>query len=105
LSLRVANNGRVYAVWSATLKCGSATIPMIDVTPSRAIRPDGSFGGSETYTIRYRGFSERYRVSFSGQFLADGAKGTLRARMQWRDGKRHYAPCVSGQQTWAARAT
>ena len=105
LSLRVATNGRVYAVWNAMMKCGTATIPVLDVTPSRAIRPDGTFGGTQTYTIRYRGSSERYRVTFSGQFLADGAKGTLRASMQLRDGTRRYVPCVSGLQTWAARAT
>jgi hypothetical protein len=103
LSLRVTKAGRVYAVWQATMKCGRATFPILDFTPSRKVNADGTFGGSQTYTIRYRGFSERYRVSFSGQFLADGARGTLRARMQFRDGKRRSIPCVSGQQTWAAR--
>jgi hypothetical protein len=41
-----------------------------------------------------------YRVTFSGRFLADGAVGTLRARMVWRErGKRSF-PCVSGTQNW-----
>jgi hypothetical protein len=103
LSLRVTKNGRVYAVWQAMMTCGRVRIGVLDFTPSRAIKADGTFGGSQTYTIRYRGFSERYRVTFSGQFLADGARGTLRARMQFRDGKRRYVPCLSGQQTWTAR--
>ena len=42
------------------------------------IKPDGTFSRTETYTIRYNGPDERYRVTFSGRFLADGAVGTLR---------------------------
>jgi hypothetical protein len=103
VALRVTTGGRVYAVWQAMMRCGRVTIPVLDYTPSRKIKPDGTFGGTQSYTIRYRGFSERYRVSFSGRFLADGATGTLRARMRYHDGKRRYVPCVSGQQTWTAR--
>ena len=72
---------------------------------ARKIAPDGTFGGSQTYTIRYKGFSERYRVTFRGQFLADGAKGRCAPEMQLRDGKRRYVPCRTGTQTWTARAT
>jgi hypothetical protein len=104
VSLRVTKAGKVYASWQATMKCGSVTLPVLDLTPSRKIKADGTFGGTQSYTIRYRGHSERYRVTFKGQFLADGVRGTLRARMQYRDGKRSYVPCVSGAQTWAARA-
>ena len=106
LSLRVTKGGRVYAFWNAVLKCGRVSWPLLDLTPSRKIAADGTFGGSQTYTIRYRGgWRERYRVTFRGQFLADGVKGTLRARMQLRDGKRSYVPCRLGTTTWAARAT
>jgi len=105
VALRVTNNGRVYARWGAVLTCGSVKLPMVDVTPTRAIRPDGTFGGSETYTLRYRGYSERYRVSFRGQFLADGVKGTLQATMRARRNGRALVPCRTGVQTWTARAT
>ncbi len=105
VTLRVAKNGRVYAVWSAMLKCRRSSFAMLDQTPSRAIRPDGTFGGTQTYTVRYRGVDERYRVSFRGQFTADGVRGTLTASMRFVDGKNRYIPCRSGRQTWAARAT
>ncbi|RKQ91049.1 hypothetical protein C8N24_0865 [Solirubrobacter pauli] len=105
VALRVAGNGRVYARWGAVLTCGRVKVPMVDVTPTRAIKPDGTFGGSETYTIRYRGYSERYRVTFRGQFLADGVKGTLRATMRARRNGRALVPCRTGAHTWTARAT
>lgn len=104
VTLRVATNGRVIASWQALVRCGRGKLPVLDLTPSRPIRPDGSFGGEESYTIRYRGFSERYRVRFHGRFHADGATGTLRAWVQYRDGRHRYVPCRSGNQTWSARA-
>lgn len=103
VSLRVTKGGRVYASWQAMMDCGPGTIPILDLTPSRRIKPDGTFGGTQSYTIRYRGLVERYRVSFSGRFLADGATGTLRARMVSRTPKTRYKPCLSGRQTWTAR--
>lgn len=104
VSLRTTKKGRVYAVWQAIMKCGRARIPLVDFTPSRKIKPDGSFGGSESYVGRYRGYTEHYRVTFSGRFLADGATGTLRARVYYKQTrKRRSANCVSGTQTWTAR--
>ena len=106
VSVRVANNGRVYAHWQAGMSCRGrgTTIPVLNVTPTTRVRADGSFSRSETYTIRFTdGYSERYRVNFSGRFLADGVVGTLRARMQGRKPGRRYVPCASGTQTWAAR--
>src|SRR4051794_620698 len=102
-ALRATKNGRVYAVWQAMLRCGRATIPMADYTPSRRIRPDGTFGGSQSYVIRYRGYSEHYRVTFKGQFRADGVTGTLRARVYYKERKRRSVNCTSGTQTWTAR--
>ena len=77
---------------------------MFNVTPATTVRPDGSFSRTERFTIRYTdGSTERYRVKFSGRFLADGAVGTLSARMQaYERGKRYY-PCFSGTQSWVAR--
>jgi hypothetical protein len=105
LGLRVAKNGKVYGMVDGTLRCGRARISMLDYTPTRTIKADGTFGGTQTYTVRYKGFTERFSVSFRGQFLADGARGTLTASMQLRDGKRRYVPCRTGRQTWTARAT
>ena len=105
VALRVTAQGRVWAVWQAQMKCGpKALVPMGNTTPTSKIKPDGTFSRSETYTIRYRGgLSERYRVTFKGRFLADGAVGTLRARMQTRKRGRSYYPCDSGTRTWAVR--
>ena len=105
LGLRVTKNGKVYGMVDGTLRCGRARIWMLDYTPTRTIKADGTFGGTQTSTVRYKGFTERFRVSFRGQFLADGARGTLTASMQLRDGKRRYVPCRTGRQTWTARAT
>ncbi len=103
VSIRVAKNGRIYAFWQAMLKCRSGSVPLLNVTPPTTVKPDGTFSRTETYTIRYNGPDERYRVTFSGRFLADGAVGTLRARLVWRQPGKRYYPCLSGTQSWAAR--
>jgi len=98
--LRVAKNGRVYAVWQVSLNCGRGHITRGDVTPSRKIKADGTFGGSQTYRIRFSdGITERYRVDFRGRFLADGAVGTLRMTVSTKG----YKPCRSGTVAWTAR--
>ena len=105
VALRVTKNGRVYGYWQAMMKCGpKASIPLCNQSPTTTVKPDGTFSRSETYTIRYTdGSSDRYRVNFNGRFLADGATGTLRARMQTRKKGTSYYPCDSGTQTWTAR--
>lgn len=105
VAVRVTAKGRVWANWQAELKCGpKEVVSMGNKTPTSAVKPDGTFSRSETYTIRYTdGSSDRFRVSFKGRFLADGVVGTLRARMQTRKKGHSYYPCDSGTQTWAAR--
>jgi hypothetical protein len=103
VGLRVTKAGRVYAIWQSIMRCGRARIADVDVTPSRKIHPDGTFGGSQSYVLRYRGSVEHYRVTFKGQFRADGVTGTLRARVYYQTGKRRSVNCVSGTQTWSAR--
>jgi hypothetical protein len=104
VSLRVTKSGRVYTVWQALMRCGRFRIPMLDFTPSRRIRANGTFGGTQNYVIRYRGYAEHYRVTFKGQFRADGATGTARTRVYYTyPGKRRSVNCVSGTQTWSAR--
>ena len=105
VAVRVAKNGRMYSFWQVTMRCGpKAVVAFGNVTPTTTVKADGTFSRNETFTIRYAdGSSERYRVSFKGRFLADGAVGTLRARMQTRKKGKRYYPCDSGTQTWAAR--
>jgi hypothetical protein len=104
--LRVARNGRVYAGWMATMKCGpKAVVPSATSMPSTKLNPDGSFSDTKPYTVRYvDGSSDRFRIRFEGRFLTDGVVGTLRVRMQTRKKGHRYYPCDSGTQTWTARA-
>jgi hypothetical protein len=104
VAIRVTKNGRVSASTQSLVQCGRVRLPVYDLTPTRAIRPDGTFGGAQSYTIRYRGLIERYRVSLRGQFHADGATGTLSVTLRQRTSKRRYPACRSGRVTWAARA-
>ena len=77
VTLRVARNGRVYGIWTATMKCGpKAVVSMGSSIPPTAVKADGTFLDDKPYTVRYRdGSSERYRIRFEGRFLADGAWG------------------------------
>lgn len=104
VTIRVAKNGRVALSTQTLVQCSRGRLPVLDYTPTRAVRPDGTFGGTQRYTIRYKGFSESYSVTVRGRFLADGATGTVNVTMRQRDSRRRYPPCRSGQQTWAARA-
>lgn len=104
VTIRITKNGRMYAVWQAMVKCGKVGLAVLDATPTRAIRADGTFTSTQTYLVRYKGSAdERYRVTFNGRFLADGATGTLSARLLFRSPGKRYRPCLSGRQTWSAR--
>lgn len=106
IALRIAGNGRLYGSWSSTMRCGTRTLTWENSTPPATVRADGTFTRNETFSVRYRGGGvERYRVNFSGRFLADGVTGTLRVRMRYREGRnRNFEPCDSGIVTWGARA-
>jgi hypothetical protein len=106
VGLRVTKQGRVWARWQAQMRCGprGGTSAIVNDTPTTTIKPDGTFSRSEVYTIRWAdGSRERFRVAFKGQFRADGASGTLRARSTRRGGGSRWYPCDSGTQTWTAR--
>jgi hypothetical protein len=104
VAIRVSTNGRVSASTQSMVQCGRMRLPVYDLSPTRTIRPDGTFRGTQKYTIRYRGLIERYRVTMRGQFHADGATGTLSVTLRQRTSKRRYPACRSGRVTWAARA-
>jgi hypothetical protein len=106
VGLRVTKKGRVWARWQAWMRCGprGGSDSIVNDTPTTRIKPDGSFSRSEVYTIRWSdGSRQRFRVSFKGQFRADGVSGTLRARSTRKGGGARWYPCDSGTQTWAAR--
>jgi hypothetical protein len=105
VALRTTKNGKVLAYWLASMRCGpKAVVPLYNQSPTATIKPDGTFSRNEAFTVKYSdGSSERFRVSFKGRFLADGAVGTLRARSQLRKKGKRYFPCDSGTQAWAAR--
>ena len=97
---------KVVALWQAVMKCGpKARLTAVNFTPATKIAADGSFTKSEKYTIKYgNGSSDTYRVSFGGRFLADGASGTLRVRMQTRQKGKSFYPCDSSTLNWTATA-
>jgi hypothetical protein len=104
VSVSVTHNGKVWAIWDASMKCHRGTFPMTNVTPITKIRPDGTFSRSEHFNIRYTsGFTYHYSVKLAGAFRADGVSGTLRASVRFTKRGGSYYPCHSGTQAWAAR--
>jgi outer membrane protein assembly factor BamB len=103
--LSVSRDGRrLVAQWLALADCGRFNASVDNFTPRTRIRVDGSFSRPERYAIRYNdGTIDRFRISFSGRFLTDGAVGRLRARVNTvtRSG-RVLARCDSGAHTFAA---
>ena len=104
VALRRRGDDRLFALWQADMRCGPrARLTAVNFTPATSIRSDGTFSRTERYTIRYGGgLRERYRVYIRGQLLADGARGTLRARMRMRQPGKRFYPCDSGVQSWTA---
>jgi hypothetical protein len=106
VSLHVLRNGhRLVALWQANMRCGPANVVFtaVNFTPRTRIRRDGTFVRRERYRLRYPGnLVDTYRVVIRGRFLADGAVGTLRARMRTRQPGKRFYPCDSGVQRWTA---
>ena len=53
VSLRVAKNGPRLRRRQAIMKCGRASAPLRRLHAVGTVKPDGTFGRSERYTIRY----------------------------------------------------
>lgn len=105
VSLRVAKNGRVYAIWEAISTCQrNFKFPVLNVTPTTSVNKTGYFSRTENYTIRYSDAPTRkFHVNFKGRFLADGAVGTLSATVKFYYRGKAYATCRSGTVNWTAR--
>ena len=89
------------------MKCGpKAHAQIVNNSPTTTIKADGTFSRSETYTIRWTdGSRERYRVTFKGRFLADGAVGTLRARSQLpQEAAPATTRATAGRSAWSGAA-
>lgn len=103
--LRVVDRGRrIAASWQALARCPGGSLPIDNLSRPMRITRAGAFRRRERLTIRYRdGSRERYRISFGGRLLSDGAAGTLRVRVAiiTRRG-RTLARCDSGIRRWAA---
>jgi hypothetical protein len=107
ITIKVSGGGaRLGAVWQATMRCGPrAVIGLVNFTPPTRIAADATFERRERFRIRDRdGSVDRYRVVLRGRLLADGAVGTLRARMRTRKPGTRFYPCDSGVQRWTAAA-
>lgn len=82
LVLRVNGSARrvVVAVFEYTRSCRKLEYFLNDITPGARIRPDGSFGIRERFTLRYSDVkqNETFRVHVDGRFVAGGVTGALR---------------------------
>jgi hypothetical protein len=75
-------------------------------SPRAVVQRDGRFLKRERFTQRYaHGDVGRFKTSFGGRFRADGASGTLRARLVLfnRRGRR-VGRCDTGTRRWSALA-
>ena len=95
---------RVAAEWVARTRCARNVDGFQNLTPLTPIGRDGRFRRSERFTQHYIDADVEYHMTFSGQFLADGARGTLRAMAIERDRRTHRirSRCDSGVVRWTA---
>ena len=108
VALQVTPNGRrVNALWQATLRCGPRKVrfPLTNFSARARLRPDATFVRKERFVFRFDdGLRYRWRVVFRGRFTTDGARGSLRARMQITQPGKTFYPCSSGRHRWTAAA-
>ena len=84
-------------------RCGDGFWEWENVTPSGAVRSDGTFRLRERFTIRWAEGPERYRVRVDGQFTPNGVHGTLSVTSVLRSSSgRVLDRCRTGRVTFAA---
>jgi hypothetical protein len=90
------------ALTTAT-KCGRGAVDtFVNYTPPTKLRPDGSFSRQERLSVQWADLFIRYRATFEGRILSDGATGTmrLRTRVYNRRGGKLRTRCDSGKRIW-----
>lgn len=105
LVLRVSPNARRVrvTVFDYRQRCGNGFWEWENITPSGAIRSDGTFRLRERFTFRWTEGPERYRVRVDGQFTPSGVHGTLSVTSVLRStGGRVLDRCRTGRVTFAA---
>lgn len=107
VTLVVTGDGkRVIGLWIAMAPCAGIdfAMPVANYSPATVIGADGTFSRSESYKIPYGdGTTDRYRVGFKGQFLADGVVGTVSGRVTTVDKRGHtLGVCDSGDRHFSA---
>jgi hypothetical protein len=94
---------RVLAVWLAMADCPGDPLPVDNYSPASTIAADGTFSRSEAYKISYSdGSTDHYRVTFKGQFLADGVVGTIRGRITGTAKGHVLGRCDTGERHFGA---
>ena len=95
--------GRRRATLHDRQRCGNGIFESENLTPSGAIRADGSFRLRERFTIHWGQGPERYRVRVDGRFTPSGVSGTLSVRSVLRSSSgRVLDRCRTGRVSFAA---
>ena len=103
--LRVSPNARRVriAAFDFRQRCGDGFYESENLTPSGAIRADGSFRLRERFAITWAEGRERYRVRVDGRFTPNGVSGTLSVRSVLRSSSgRVRDRCRTGRVSFAA---
>lgn len=105
LVMRVSPNARRVrvTVFDYRQRCGNGFWEWNNVTPSGAIRSDGTFRLRERFTFYWADGPERYRVRIDGRFTPAGVHGTLSVRSVHRSPSgRVLDRCRTGRVSFAA---
>jgi hypothetical protein len=103
--LRVSPNARRVriAAFDFRQRCGEGFYESENLTPSGAIRADGTFRLRERFSISWAEGRERYRVRVDGRFTPNGVSGTLSVRSVLRSPSgRVLDRCRTGRVGFAA---
>jgi hypothetical protein len=107
LVLRVSPNSRRVrvTVFDYRQRCRDSSWEWDNITPSGAVRRDGTFRLRERFTFHWLEGPERYRVRVDGQFTTAGVYGTLSVTsvLRSRSSGRVLDRCRTGRVTFAAR--
>jgi hypothetical protein len=85
-------------------RCTHGSISYTYVSPSAAIKADGSFAVTERFTQRTGRIVEKFTAEVSGKFAGNGATGSIRVRSTRRNKKtgKVVATCDTKSFSWGA---